>query len=452
MHRHAWRTLAYGGGVRTHRILPLTACLALAACGTGGTTSASSTSTVTVTASSTAGPQTTPAEASAPATSTAAATSVAESPTSDGAATSSAQTSTAASATASVGRCSALVQSLTPEQRVGQLLMVGLDSSWPATHNDATIAKHKVGNVIYLGGWYGSSRVLRTSQHLQSLATQETTGGVKMLVAADQEGGTVHQLRGEGFTAPPSALAQTRLGAAAITDLAADIGGQLTRAGVNMNLAPVADTVPDSLGRANEPIGKWGRQYSSDPAVGSRAVSAFVRGLEQAGVASSVKHFPGLGRVTKNTDFNAEGITDAQTTGDDAYLQPFTAGIEAGTSSVMVSSARYPAIDASGTQAVFSKPVVTGLLRDKLGYRGVVVTDDMGNAKAVAATPPGQRAVRFLEAGGDLVLTGQPTDIAPMAGALLEKRSASPEFAQRVDESVARVLELKARYGLASCG
>ncbi len=339
---------------------------------------------------------------------------------------------------------------LTPEQRIGQLLMVGIQPGQAPAGIDATIRDQHVGAAIYLGGWQGAALVASTSEHLQQQATAAATGGVRLLVAADQEGGEVRQLKGSGFSSLPSALSQGRLSTAAITANGATTGRELKAVGVNVNLAPVADTVPASIGRNNAPIGRYSREYGNDPATVARGVTATVAGLRAGGVAATVKHFPGLGRVTGNTDLTASGITDTTASTSDPYLEPFRAGIGAGAELVMVSSARYPQLDPDN-QAVFSTAVITGLLRGQLGYGGVVITDDVGAAKAVAAVPPGDRAVRFVAAGGDIVLTANASLAPTMLTALATRAAQDPTFAQQLDAAARRVLALKQRMGLASC-
>ncbi|MGL5851270.1 MAG: glycoside hydrolase family 3 N-terminal domain-containing protein, partial [Phycicoccus sp.] len=161
--------------------------------------------------------------------------------------------------------------SMTGEQRRGQLLMVGFDTNAPLDALDELVAERHVGNVIYLGGWDGAAKVTRTSRHLQGLVSESSTAEVGLLVAADQEGGEVHQLRGDGFTRPPSAKDQARMTPARLTEEATAWARQLKATGVNVNLAPVTDTVPADIGRDNEPIGKYGRQYGSTPDVVERA-------------------------------------------------------------------------------------------------------------------------------------------------------------------------------------
>lgn len=336
-------------------------------------------------------------------------------------------------------------------ERAGQLLMVGLDTGASRTSLDALVARRHLGGVILLGGWTtGADRVRATTRHLASLASADDTAGLGLLLAADQEGGAVQQLRGEGFSRMPSARVQDQGSPSALTADATRWATQLRAAGINVNLAPVADTVPTSIGRANGPIGRYDRQFSSDPERVSRMVGAFLAGMRAGGVAATVKHFPGIGRITGNTDVTARGITDRTTTVDDPYLEPFRTGIQDGVELVMVGSAIYSRID-PGTNAVFSKPIVTDLLRDRLSYDGVVITDDVGAAKAVAAVPVGARATRFIEAGGDITLTARPSTVPAMHDAIMTKMRQSPAFAKQVEAATTRVVDLKLRMGLAHC-
>lgn len=373
---------------------------------------------------------------------------------STGAATSAAPSSSSpAPTTPSVDPVAACVaataKGMSEPQRIGQLLMVGFDTNASLDSLDTLVGAKHVGNVIYLGGWEGAAKVERTSTHLQGLVTDASTANVGLLVAADQEGGEVHQLRGDGFTRPPSAKEQAQMSSSALTKAATGWAKQLKAAGVNVNLAPVTDTVPASLGRQNGPIGRFGRQYGSTPAAVEKASVAFLKGMLAGGVEGTVKHFPGLGRIRNNTDFDTTGITDTVTTATDPYLQPFQAGVEAGAGLVMTSSARYSKLD-PGVPAMFSSKIVTDLLRGDLGYDGVVITDDV-NAASVRATPPGQRAVKVVAAGGDIVLTGSAAEAPAMLAALTAQAAKDPAFATQVDASVTRVLTLKERMGLLPC-
>jgi beta-N-acetylhexosaminidase len=325
--------------------------------------------------------------------------------------------------------------------------MAGAQAGTAPAALDPVLTDQKAGGVVLLGTWTGAPTVSGAVQHWQPLG-RAAAGGVGLLVSADQEGGQVRHLQGTGFTATPSALSQGRAGTAGPN--ATTVAGNLKAVGVNVDLAPVADTVAAAFVLRNGPIGVYQREYGNDPATVSSSVAAATTALQAGGVSATLKHFPGLGRVTGNTDVTATGTTDPTTTADDAYLEPFRAGIAAGADLVMISSATYAKIDPDN-RAAFSSPVITGLLRERLGYGRVVVSDDLGGAVAVASVPAGERATRFVAAGGDIVLTGLPSTVPEMAGALRDKARAEPAFAAQVDAAASRVLELKSRRGLTSC-
>ena len=195
----------------------------------------------------------------------------------------------------------------------------------------------------------------------------------------------------------------------------------------------------------NPPIGQLDREFGYTPGVVASHGVAVVKAMAAAGVDATAKHFPGLGRVTGNTDLTA-GVTDLQTTATDPYLTPFAAAIKAGIPFVMMSTAVYPRIDPANP-AAFSHRIVTTLLRDRLGFDGVVISDDVGGAAQVASIPVGERAVRFVAAGGDIVLTVDPAQIPVMRAALLSAMK-QPAFARLVDAAALRVLVAKSRAGL----
>jgi beta-N-acetylhexosaminidase len=133
----------------------------------------------------------------------------------------------------------------------------------------------------------------------------------------------------------------------------------------------------------------------------------------------------------------------------DPYLTPFAQAVADGVPFVMVSTAIYARID-PGTPAIFSRKIVTDVLRDRFGFHGVVITDDVGAAAQVAGVPVGERAVRFVQAGGDMVLTVVASQAAAMTQALLAKAKADPAFRRLVDAAALRVLTAKQRLGLLS--
>jgi beta-N-acetylhexosaminidase len=150
-----------------------------------------------------------------------------------------------------------------------------------------------------------------------------------------------------------------------------------------------------------------------------------------------------------NTDFSA-GVIDRNTTATGPSMLPFTSASKAGIPWLMVSSAVYEKIDASRS-ATFSPAVVTTLLREKIEFRGLIVSDDLGRAEQVADVTPGERAVRFLAAGGDIVLTAEPATLGPMIDAVMSAATKNPELAAHVIDSQRRILEAKSHLGFLDC-
>lgn len=336
-----------------------------------------------------------------------------------------------------------ILDQMTIEQRVGQLLMAGGRAAEIPEATYTAISKHHVGNVMLIEkSEVGSEATATQVRSLKKLVNDTSTANAKLFVATDQEGGQVRILRGAGFSSIPSAVEQGKLSPTGLRKRAKGWGTELRSAGVNMNLAPVLDTVPSpSFAPKNSPIGAIDRQYGFSPAKVASHGTAFLRGMSDAGVASTIKHFPGLGRVTGNTDFSAR-VTDRVTTRRDPYLEPFAAGIEAGSPFVMMSTAYYSKIDPDNP-AIFSRTIVSGMLRGDLGFKGVVITDDVSNAEQVASFSAGERAVKFVAAGGDMVLAVDPNDMPAMSSALLRKAKQDPGFKAKVDAAALHVLQAK---------
>ena len=327
-------------------------------------------------------------------------------------------------------------------QRVGQLLMVGCPTSGLDDATAQAVTTYHVGSVILDGTTYaGRSEMAALTGQLQHLAPKHRG----LLVATDQEGGLVQRLQGAGFTRIPSGVAQGTMAPATLRADARVWGSELHAAGVNVNLAPVLDVVPSGFG-ANPPIGDLDREYGHTPAAVTSHGLAVARGLLASGVAPTVKHFPGIGRVHGNTDLTG-GVTDGVTTADDPYLEPFRAAVKDGMPIVMMSTAIYAHLDPGGP-AAFSAKIVTGLLRGTLGFRGLVISDDVGGAAQVADVPIGDRAVRFVAAGGDVVLTVDAGQAQPMTDALVVAARKSGTFRAQVDAAALRVLQEKQRLGL----
>jgi beta-N-acetylhexosaminidase len=338
---------------------------------------------------------------------------------------------------------------LTLPQRVGQLFALGLEGDRLGPDERDAIRSRHIGSV-----WFTETTTERAgavgsvAAAVQTLATHAATGGIGFYVAANQEGGEIQALRGAGFSTMPSALTQGTLKPSALQADATAWGRELSEAGVNMDFAPVMDVVPPGTDAQNQPIGVLHREFGHDPATVAAHGTAFIRGMSAAGIATTAKHFPGLGRVLGNTD-DVAGVVDSVTTATDPSLGPFQAAVHAEVPFVMVALATYTQIDPARL-AVFS-PTVMALLRDGMGFDGVIASDDLGAAAAVADIPPARRAIDFLSAGGDLIVSKTAGPTVAMADAVVARASSDPAFDTKVEDAVHHVLAAKEASGLLPC-
>ena len=342
-----------------------------------------------------------------------------------------------------------MLATLTEEQRIGQLFLLGLANDQLGSAEQNAIRTYHFGSVWFVEqSTAGAPAIRAVADAVQGLAAANTAS-VGFFVAANQEGGIIQSLSGPGFSTIPSALAQSTIDIASLQSSAALWGRELASAGVNLNFAPVLDVVPPGTDAQNAPIGALQRGYGHDPVTVTTHAVAFMRGMESAGIATTGKHFPGLGRVTGNTDFTA-AVVDTVTTANDAYLAPFRDAVTAGIPMVMVALAKYEQIDPAEL-AVFSPTVMRQMLRTSLGFSGVVVSDDLGATVAVANISPADRAINFLMAGGDFIISKTVAPANAMAAAISARASTDAAFKTRVDDAALRILRAKALRGLVRC-
>jgi beta-N-acetylhexosaminidase len=294
----------------------------------------------------------------------------------------------------------------------------------------ARIRAGELGGVILVGRWPSSAAMATVTQQLQAAAC---SAGEPLLIGVDQEGGVVRRLPWAAPFDSPAALG--RIGdASRVEDEAAAAAAALRQAGVDVDFAPVADTAASAKSFLHT------RSFGQDPAVVGSLTAAFVQGLQTSGIAATAKHFPGLGTSTVNTDDRAVTIRAAP-----GLLQrglaPFRSAIAAGAKLVMISSAAYPALDPSGRPAVFSRPIVTGLLRGTLGFHGVVVSDAL-DAPGAVRTP--HATTLAIEAGVDILLYTSDWVSRQGYASLLADAAGSPALRADLARAGARIRALKA--------
>jgi len=326
--------------------------------------------------------------------------------------------------------------------------MLGLANDRLGPNEVAAIRQDLFGSVWFTEkSRLGTAGIRTISRSIQTLAA--STGRVRFFVAANQEGGEIQSLTGPGFSPIPAADLQGKIDPAALQADAQRWGSELASAGVNFDFAPVFDVVPIGTEAENQPIGALHREFGSDGQTVADHALAFVHGMARAGIITSAKHFPGLGRVQGNTD-DVSGVVDSETTVATSDLFPFMQAIDGGVPFVMVALAKYTRIDPNDL-AVFSPIVIQQVLRNQLHFRGVVISDDLGATVAVKDIPAGERALRFLTAGGDMIIAKTTASAVAMSDAIVTREKRDAAFARRVTDAVHHVLSSKEVAGLLPC-
>jgi beta-N-acetylhexosaminidase len=306
--------------------------------------------------------------------------------------------------------------------RLGGLILMG----W--TVNDPTSSTNKSSNVD------SPEQIFTLTKGLNEAAG----GALPLLIGTDQEYGVVTRIKG-GVVQLPSAMTFGAARRPELTEAAwKAAGGNLAALGINVDFAPDADV----LGARSAVIGS--RSYGNDPTVVAEQVVASTKGLQGAGVAASLKHFPGHGNTSGDSHEMLPAVTQDLTALQNVDLKPFDAGIKAGVAMVMTGHLDVKAID-PGVAATFSSKVLVDLLRTKLGFTGVAVTDAM-NMEPAKKYPPGEAAVKALLAGNDLLL--MPPNLAQAQKGLLDALRSGVLPRERLKEAATRVLTL--RYQLAA--
>ncbi|MFF8590653.1 glycoside hydrolase family 3 protein [Streptomyces sp. NPDC015220] len=356
-------------------------------------------------------------------------------------------------------RLRSLISRMTLEEKVGQLFVMRVYGHSATAPDQADIdanlkeigvrtaaelvAKYRVGGIIYFA-WAHNTRdpqqIADLSNGIQRASLQQPRG-LPVLVATDQEHGIVCRI-GKPATLFPGAMAIGAGGSASDARTLGRVSGAELRAmGVNQNYSTDADV---NVNPANPVIGV--RSFGADPDAVARLVAAEVRGYQGSRVAATAKHFPGHGDTAVDSHYGFPVITHSRELWEQLDAVPFRAAIRAGIDSIMTAHIQFPALDDSGDPATLSHPIVTGILRGELGYDGVVITDSLGMEGVRTKYGDDRVAVLALKAGVDQLLNPPSLDVAWNAVLTAVREGELTEA--RLDESILRVLRLKARLGL----
>ncbi len=359
--------------------------------------------------------------------------------------------------TATLAACSSDdADSLSLEDAVGQMLLIGFRGEILDDEVEALLKEIAPGAVILFDydGPSGGEQVRNvvSPEQLQALtASLQETSELPLLIAIDAEGGFVNRLKEQyGFEVQlPSHLT---LGAGTPSQTASLAGAsaqQLSDLGINWNLAPVVDVnvFPESPA-----IGYWERSFSDDPALVAEHAAAFARAHHEQGVVSTLKHFPGHGSAVGDTHLGVTDVTDSFIR--EAELAPYRTLIEDGYDDVvMTAHVVNRHLDPSARPATLSRPIVTDLLRGELGFGGVILSDDMQMGAILEEYSLETAAIEAIKAGVDVILIANQNTydidhVRRIKAAIIAAVEQGEISRQRIDESVARILALKRKYGL----
>ena len=335
-----------------------------------------------------------------------------------------------------------LFKSLSLRQKIGQLFMIGFAGTEVSTALDHAINVIKPGAVVVFARNITSARQI-SNLNIQAQRRSLKSSHLPLMIAVDQEGGNVLRIR----TAMPlpSALA---LGETHNTELVERAGREtgilLRTLGFTMNLAPVLD-VSDPMEKSF--IGT--RTFGSEPKVVSKMGTHFAKGLESAHILSTAKHFPGHGGVVEDSHRQTPEQDASKTELEHQDLVPFL-GMKRHMFdrwAVMLAHVSYPALDPSGLPATFSKLIVTGLLRTKIGFQGLILTDDIEMAGASKVANVGERAIRAIEAGVDMIMVAWNRKLqAELVQAVYQAVRSGRISEERLNQSVRRIISVKHNY------
>ena len=339
-----------------------------------------------------------------------------------------------------------LIGKMTLEDKISQLFILtpeALVGTGPVTKaGQATkdaLDKHPIGGFAYFAQNIRSEEQFTTMVWNAQQYSSERIG-LPLFICVDEEGGSVARISGQGLENVPQIPDMAKVGAAGDASAAYAIGEQigeyLKRFLVNVDFAPVADIYSNA---DNKVIKK--RSFGSDPQVVASMVAEEIRGLHAQGIKTTLKHFPGHGNTSqdshKQTAYAQQSLEELRT----CELLPFQAGIDAGADFVMAGHLSFPNILDDDTPASLSYRMLTELLREEMGFEGIVITDALDMKAVTSRYSPAQAAVQAIKAGADMIL--MPQDFASAYDALLTAVKEGQIEESRIDESLMRILKAK---------
>lgn len=340
-----------------------------------------------------------------------------------------------------------ILDSMTREEKVYQLFIVQqeqITGVGTAVQSGETtrqaIEKYPVGGIIYF------AQNLETREQVSAMIEGiQSYSKLGLFISVDEEGGPVVRLADNAAMDIHWFDAMLTIGKTGDTEKAYEvgntIGSQIGELGFNLDFAPVADVFSNPN---NTVIGK--RAFSSDPEVAAQMVAACVEGFNDSGILCTLKHFPGHGDTGADSHYGAAESTKTLEQLRECEFLPFQAGIDAGAPVIMMGHITLPNVTEEDIPATLSREIVTGLLREELGFEGLVITDAMNMGAITNHYSNGEAAVLAMQAGVDMIL--MPNDLTDSVDGILEALENGELTQEQIDEKVLRILMTKIDAGI----
>src|SRR5215469_15373675 len=334
-----------------------------------------------------------------------------------------------------------IMKNMTLEQKIGQMMIIQFVGPTYSPDLSTMINQYNIGAVLIFAA---NGNIVDKAQLKGLIRQMQNDSPLPLTIAIDQEGGTVDRLKSLDGPRPSA----TAIGTTNDPHKAFEAGIQdatdLSYYGINLNLAPVVDV--NNVYNSQLYL----RTYGNNPTIVTRMARAYLQGLQQSGkVLGTLKHFPGLGDVANDPHVSVPYLSRAKSDLETIDWAPYRSLIRQGNVyAVMVTHEIVTALDSSKPSSL-SKKVVTGILRDELGFQGVIMTDSLTMEGITAYYSPGQAAALAIEAGSDLLMgASTPAGVATMLEGIKQEINAGNISIQRIDDSVRRILLLKYQMGL----
>lgn len=334
-----------------------------------------------------------------------------------------------------------IIDRMSIDEKIGQMIFAGISSTEPDSEAEKLINDYKVGGIIFNGK--NMTSPAQTVAYINFLKSKNKKNKLPLFLGIDQEGGRISKLPGDLINIPTNAKIGEMNNPSFSFELGSVLGKLVSAYGFNINFAPVLDV---NSNPQNPVIGD--RSFSNSPNLVGQLGIQTMKGLQSEKIIPTIKHFPGHGDTSVDSHLELPTVNKSLKELEQLELIPFNRAIDEGADMVMIAHIMLPKIDRDYPSSL-SEVVITELLRNKIGFDGVIITDDMTMEAITGNFDIGSAAVESVKAGSDIIMAAHDYEKMIKVISVLKKAVEAGEIPEeRINESVTRILQLKERYGI----